>query len=126
MSDKVIPTVQLGGRLWPLKVSHKVLQSFSALARCNMANMESALMRYDMQTMMLWVIMSMTDPTLKRGQVDEWLDELPVTEAIMLVTENVTNAMKAAFPNPEEKAEDADPDAEDAAADPTEPRQPAT
>ena len=125
MSDKVIPTVQLGGRLWPLKVSHKVLQSFSALARCNMASLDSVLMRYDMQTMMLWVIMSMTDPTLKRGQVDEWLDELPVKEAVVLVTDNVSNAMKAAFPNPEEK-EDADPDAENAAADPTEPQQPET
>lgn len=126
MSDKVIPTVQLGGRLWPLKVSHKVLQSFSALARCNMASLDSVLMRYDMQTMMLWIIMSMTDPTLKRGQVDEWLDELPVKEAVVLVTDNVSAAMKAAFPNPEEKTEDADPDAEDAAADPTEPRQPET
>lgn len=99
---EVTPVLQLGGRAWPMKVTHNVLQRFSALARCNLMQIQELMGRYDMATMFLWLMMAEQDEKLTRGEVDRWLNELPVFEALEVVMENTAQAIRSAFPQPED------------------------
>ena len=83
MDEKILPTVQLGGRLWQVRIGHKVLQKFSALTRVGMEQMGAVINRYDMMILLLWCILSEQDPTLKRvRQLDKLVDELSKGKAM--------------------------------------------
>lgn len=105
---EITPVLMLGGRYWSMKVTHNVLQRFSAITRCNLMQMQQLLGRYDMACTFLWLILCETEKDLPRQKLDEWLSELPVFEALELVMENTAKAIRAAFPQEEEKDEDED------------------
>lgn len=107
MNEKTIPTVQLGGRLWQIRIGHKVLQKYSSLTRVGMEQMGALINRYDMMILLLWCILSEQDPALKRETLDKWLDELPIREWQRLLRQ-IGESIAASFPEEEEIEEDAD------------------
>ena len=107
MDNRITPTVQLGGRLWQVRIGHKVLQKFSALTRVGMEQMGAVINRYDMMILLLWCILSEQDPTLKRETLDNWLDELPIREWQKLLRQ-IGESIAASFPEAEELEEAAD------------------
>ena len=107
MNDNVIPAVQLGGRMWQLRIGHKVLQKFSALTRVGMDQMGALLGRYDMTALLLWCIMSEQDKTVTREQLDDWIDALTIREWQKLLRQ-VGDGIAESFPD-EEEEEDAEP-----------------
>lgn len=102
MDEKILPTVQLGGRLWQVRIGHKVLQKFSALTRVGMEQMGAVINRYDMMILLLWCILSEQDPTLKRETLDNWLDELPIREWQKLLRQ-IGESIAASFPDEEDE-----------------------
>ena len=122
MGENLTPTVQLGGRMWPLRMTHRVLMLFSSATRLSMDQLQYQIGRYDYMVLLLWLMCQAQDPQLKKEKFEGWLDELGVKGVIPLLNQ-VGEAMQAAFPSEEEAAaEDADSeDAEDdEAEDPTE------
>ena len=120
--EVITPTVQLGGRMWPLRMTHRVLMLFSSATRLSMDQLQYQIGRYDYMVLLLWLMCQAQDPQLKKEKFEGWLDELGVKGVIPLLSQ-VGEAMQAAFPSEEEtEAEDADSeDAEDdEAEDPTE------
>ena len=107
MDKRIVPTVQLGGRMWQMRIGHKVLQKFSALTRVGMDQMGSLLGRYDMMMLLLWCIISEQDPGVKREKLDDWLDELSIREWQKLMNQ-IGESIAASFPDEEETEEDAD------------------
>ena len=114
--ENVIPVVSLGGKTWFLRVTHKVLERFSAISRCPLAEFDAALARYDSMVLLLWLMVAENRPDITRNQVEDWLQDLPVMEAIDLVTNAVGDAINYSFPKAKE---DREPETEDAPADPT-------
>lgn len=102
MDNRITPTVQLGGRLWQVRIGHKVLQKFSALTRVGMEQMGAVINRYDMMILLLWCILSEQDPTLKRETLDNWLDELPIREWQKLLRQ-IGESIAASFPDEEDE-----------------------
>ena len=88
MDEKILPTVQLGGRLWQVRIGHKVLQKFSALTRVGMEQMGAVINRYDMMILLLWCI--------------HWLDELPIREWQKLLRQ-IGESIAASFPDEEDE-----------------------
>ena len=105
MEERVIPTVQLGGRMWQMRIGHKVLQKFSALTRVGMDSMGALLNRYDMTVLLLWCIISEQDPGVRRETLDDWLDELSIREWQKLMSQ-VGESIAASFPDDEETEEE--------------------
>lgn len=121
-NEAITPTVQLGGRMWPLRMTHRVLMLFSSATRLSMDQLQYQIGRYDYMVLLLWLMCQAQDPQLKKEKFEGWLDELGVKGVIPLLSQ-VGDAMQAAFPSEEEtEAEEADSeDAEDdEAEDPTE------
>lgn len=121
-NEAITPTVQLGGRMWPLRMTHKVMMLFSSATRMSMDQLQYQIGRYDYMVLLLWLMCHAQDPQLKKEKFEGWLDDLGIKGVIPLLNQ-VGEAMQAAFPSEEEtEAEDADSeDAEDdAAEDPTE------
>lgn len=114
---KVIPSVQLGGRPWFLKITHQVLERFSSISGCSLQNFDSELQRYDRMTLLLWLMIAEERPEVTRDKVRAWLQELPVGDAMQLVTQAVGDAVAYSFPTPEDNAPSAD--ADEADGDPT-------
>ena len=122
MGENLTPTVQLGGRMWPLRMTHRVLMLFSSATRLSMDQLQYQIGRYDYMVLLLWLMCQAQDPQLKKEKFEGWLDELGVKGVIPLLNQ-VGEAMQAAFPSEEEtEAEEAgSEDAEDdEAEDPTE------
>lgn len=105
MEDRITPTVQLGGRLWQMRIGHKVLQKFSALTRVGMDQMGSLLGRYDMMILLLWCIISEQDAGVKREKLDDWLDGLSIREWQKLMGQ-IGESIAASFPEEEEDGEE--------------------
>lgn len=121
-NEAITPTVQLGGRMWPIRMTHRVLMLFSSATKMSMDQLQYQIGRYDYMVLLLWLMLQEQDPQLKRAKFEGWLDDLGVKGVIPLLS-SVGEAMQAAFPSEEEtEAEEADSeDAEDdEAEDPTE------
>lgn len=121
-NEAITPTVQLGGRMWPLRMTHKVLMLFSSATRLSMDQLQYQVGRYDYMVLLLWLMCHAQDPQLKKEKFEGWLDDLGIKGVIPLLSQ-VGEAMQAAFPSEEEaEAEDADSEdtEDDAAEDPTE------
>lgn len=112
-TERTVPAVELGGRTWFLKVTHSTLERFSSIAKCSLMDFDDVLQRYDMNTLLLWLMMAESRPDLTREKVRAWLDELPVFEAMQLVTQAVADAVAYSFPAPSEEAAPAEDEAED-------------
>lgn len=121
-NEAITPTVQLGGRMWPLRMTHRVLMLFSSATRLSMDQLQYQVGRYDYMVLLLWLMCHAEDPQLKKEKFEDWLDDLGIKGVIPLLNQ-VGEAMQAAFPSEEEaEAEDADSEdtEDDAAEDPTE------
>ena len=121
-NEAITPTVQLGGRMWPLRMTHRVLMLFSSATKLSMDQLQYQVGRYDYMVLLLWLMCHAEDPQLKKEKFEGWLDDLGIKGVIPLLS-SVGEAMQAAFPS-EEEAEAEDADSEDAeddeAEDPTE------
>lgn len=121
MNETLTPTVQLGGRMWPLRMTHRVLMLFSSATKLSMDQMQYQIGRYDYMVLLLWLMLQAADPQLKREKFEGWLDDLGVAGVIPLL-EVVGEAMQAAFPSEEDTAEtEEDDNTGDDAGDPTNP-----
>lgn len=120
MNETLTPTVQLGGRMWPLRMTHRVLMLFSSATKLSMDQMQYQIGRYDYMVLLLWLMLHAEDPQLKREKFEGWLDDLGVAGVIPLL-EVVGEAMQAAFPSEEDTAETEEDDSGDDAGDPTDP-----
>jgi len=116
MEEKLTPVVTLGGRTFPLRMTHGVLMRFSQITRVGLDQLAYQAGRYDYMVLMLWLMCQAEDPQLTRDTFDGWLDALGISGVIPLITA-VGEAMQAAFPDADETADETE-DAE-AEADPT-------
>ena len=108
-TEKPVPTIELGGRFWFLKVTHRVLERFSAISRCPLQDFDAMLQRYDMMVLLLWLMMCESRPDLKREGLTGWLNAMPPFDAMQLVSNAVAQAVEYSFPKQTEvPAEDAD------------------
>ena len=120
MGETLTPTIQLGGRMWPLRMTHRILMLFSSATKMSMDQMQYQIGRYDYMVLLLWLMLQAADPQLKRDKFEGWLDDLGVKGVIPLLNK-VGEAMQAAFPSEEDLAETEKDDAGDDAGNPTDP-----
>jgi len=120
-TERTVPAVELGGRTWFLKITHQVLERFSSISGCGLQDFDKMLQRYDMMTLLLWLMIAENRPDITRPMVRGWLQELPVFEAMQLVTQAVGDAVAYSFPDAAEAAAEAEPEAEEADEDPINP-----
>ena len=113
-TEKTVPTIELGGRTWFLKVNHRVLERFSAISRIPLQEFDTTIMRYDMMVLLLWCMMSETRPDLTREGLRGWLNDLPIMQAMNLVSDAVAQAIAYSFPEPTEAPAEATDEAEPA------------
>lgn len=121
--EAITPSVQLGGRMWPLRMTHKVMMLFSSATRVSMDQLQYQIGRYDYMVLLLWLMCHLEDPQLKKEKFEGWLDDLGIKGVVPLLSQ-VGEAMQAAFPSEEEaEAENADGEdsEDDEDEDPTEP-----
>ena len=91
--EKQIPTVELGGRLWELRFGHKAMRLFCRTTKCNLSTFDQALDSYDNQTLLLWCIIQVQDPTVKRDELEDWLDALLLEDVFQLIQDAIAAAM---------------------------------
>ena len=103
--ERIIPTVQLGGRVWFLKITHQVLERFSSIARCSLRDFDVTIERYDMMVLLLWLMMAEQQADLRRDTLEGWLQKMPIFESIDLVTNATAAAVEYSFPAPEPQTE---------------------
>lgn len=101
-AEIAIPTIKLGGRVWYPKVTHRVLERFSAITKCSLQEFDSILLRYDNMALLLWLMLAEERPDLTRDKVDTWLNALTVFDAMELVSKTVAAAVEFSFPKPSE------------------------
>lgn len=115
-SETIAPTIELGGRTWPLRITHNVMMQYSSITRVPLDQLQNQIARYDYMVLLLWLMMRNVDGQLKKEKFEGWLEALGVRGVLTLIMEPVTVALQAAFPEPEEEEEaegwepdDADP-----------------
>ena len=113
-TEKTVPTIELGGRTWFLKVNHRVLERFSAMSRISLQEFDTVILRYDMMVLLLWCMMCETRPDLTREGLRGWLNDLPVMAAMNLVSDAVAQAIAYSFPEPTKAPAEATDEAEPA------------
>lgn len=113
-TEKTVPTIELGGRTWFLKVNHRVLERFSAISRIPLQEFDTTIMRYDMMVLLLWCMMCETRPDLTREGLRGWLNDLPIMQAMNLVSDAVAQAIAYSFPEPTEAPAEATDEAKPA------------
>ena len=107
-TETPVPSIALGGRVWFLKVTHRVLERFSSISKCSLQEFDAALLRYDSMVLLLWLMMAEARPDLTRVKLDEWLNALPVFDAMQTVSKAVADAVEYSFPKPAESSGSAD------------------
>ena len=112
--ETLTPAIELGGRVWPLRLTHNVMMLFSSATRVPLDQLENQLVRYDFLVLLLWLMLHESDGQLKREKFNAWLEEIGVLGVIKQVVAAVTEAVKAAVPQDEgteQEADDQDPTA---------------
>ena len=104
MEENLTPTVSLGGRIFPLRMSHNVLMLFSQITRVGLDQLVYQAGRYDYMVLLLWLMCQAEDPELKRETFDGWLNALGIRGVVPLI-KAVGEAMQAAFPDADENAD---------------------
>ena len=108
-TEPVAPSIELGGRVWVLKVTHRVLERFSAITKAPLQQFDAMVQRYDMMVLLLWLMLCETRADLTREGLTGWLNAMPVFDAMNLVSNAVAEAVEYSFPTPtEQPPEDAD------------------
>ncbi len=104
-----IPTVELGGRFWELRMSHRAMRRFCSLVHCKMSNFSNALDDYDNHAKLIWTTIWAQDEKVTLDDVNRWLDELPTMgDVIRLATDIITAAMPDRGELPEGSEEGSD------------------
>lgn len=91
--EKQTPTVELGGRLWELRFGHKAMRMFCRAAKCSLSNFDAALDSYDNQILLLWCVVQAQDSTVKREDLDDWLDQLLLEDVFEMIQDAIAAAM---------------------------------
>jgi len=110
------PTIELGGRTWQLRLTHNVMMQYSSITRVPLDQLQNQIARYDYMILLLWLMLRREDGQLKREKFEGWLEDLGIRGVLTELLGPITEAVKAAFPEPEEE-ESGEPAAE--AGDPT-------
>ena len=105
-TETPVPTIELGGRVWFLKITHRVLERFSAITRCSLQDFSVLVQRYDMMMLLLWLMMAESCPSLTREGLNGWLNALPLHECIKTVGDAVAAALQNSFPQTEETTDE--------------------
>lgn len=87
------PIVELGGRLWELRFGHKAMRMFCRATKCNLSTFDDALDTYDNEILLLWCILQTQDPSVKREDLDIWLDDLLLEDVFRIIQDAVGAAM---------------------------------
>jgi len=90
------PFVEIGGRVWELKFSHKVIRQFCRMARCPLSGLEQAMDSYDNEILLLYCMMQRQEPTLTPAQLDDMLDEMPLEDVMNAIAAAVMSGMPKA------------------------------
>ena len=104
MEEKLTPVITLGGRTFPLRMTHNVLMLFSQITRVGLDQLAYQAGRYDYMVLLLWLMCHEQDNQLKRETFDGWLNDLGIRGVVPLL-KAVGDAMMAAFPDADEDAE---------------------
>ena len=104
MNEPIAPSVTLGGRVWNLRMTHRVLMLFSSATKLSLDQLMNQIGRYDYMILLLWLMIQQEDSQLKRQTFEGWLDDLGVANIVPLLTA-VGEAMQAAFPDAAEAAD---------------------
>lgn len=106
MADKHndVVSLELGGRLWELKLTHKAMKLFTNTTRVPVTKMDEAVARYDYLVYLLFCMLHVQDPAVTTKQLDEWLEDISLGEIYTKVAE----ALAAAFPEPEKDQQPAE------------------
>jgi len=104
-TEKPVPTIELGGRFWFLKVTHRVMERFSAISKCRLADFDVVIERYDMMVLLLWLMMCESRADLTREGLTGWLNAMTPGEAIQMVSDAVAAAVGYSFPEPADDEE---------------------
>lgn len=99
MEDKHNDAVclELGGRLFELKLTHKAMKVFTNTTKVPVTRMDEAVARYDYLVYLLFCMLHVQDPTITTKQLDDWLEDVVLGE----IYDKVASALAAAFPEPE-------------------------
>lgn len=100
-----------------LRLGHRALKRFSALTECSLSAMDKEIERYDKAACLLWVMV--TEDQRNNGEkqimtpdeLDDLLDKVPIPKLL----EVCSDAIKAAFPEPEESEQESEGDPTEAA-----------
>lgn len=115
--EKLPPTIELGGRTWHLRLTHNVMMQYSSITRVPLDRLQEQIARYDYMVLMLWLMLRREDSQLKKEKFEAWLEAMGVRGVLTTLLDPITKAVTAAFPEPEEPAEE--DDEEEPAEDPT-------
>lgn len=108
-TEHQIPTVELGGRFWEMRFSHKAMRRFCSMTKCRMSTFDDALDSYENHVKLLWCILWAQDEKVTLDQVNEWLDELQTMGEVIDLTQKCIAAAMPKRPDEEGKqAEDAE------------------
>lgn len=69
---------------YELKCTHSVLKRFSSLRKCTIAGIEEELLSYDGISCLMYCMLTCADFSLTGEQIDEMLDDVPLTQIIEL------------------------------------------
>lgn len=86
----------------PLKLSHLVMKRFSAATKMPIVDFETAGTRYDYISELVYFMLNHDDPKLSRQRCDELLEQVSIGYVIGKCSE----AINAAFGEPEEAPEE--------------------
>lgn len=87
-----------------LRLGHKALKRFSAMTGCSMDKMDAALNNYETMSALIYLMLFQEDSTLTPERVDDLLDSVPVGK----IVEKCSQAITAAFDDPEDPAPQAE------------------
>lgn len=105
-----IPSVELGGKYWELRFSHKAMRRFCSLAKCKMNTFDNALNDYDNYAKLIWTCIWAQDEKVTLDQVNEWLDALPTMGDVIELTQQIIAAAMKKPVEAEKQAEESEDD----------------
>jgi hypothetical protein len=102
------PTIELGGKFWEMRFSHKAMRRFCGLTKCRMSTFDDALDDYANYPKLFWCIIWAQDESVKLEDVNKWMDEemASMGDVVEIATTILAAAMKRPMPNSDEEEED--------------------
>jgi len=103
-----VPTIELGGKFWEMRFSHKAMRRFCGLTKCRMSTFDDALDDYANYPKLFWCIIWAQDESVKLEDVNKWMDEemASMGDVVEIATTILAAAMKRPMPNSDEEEED--------------------